>query len=231
MPHVSSVRIGSQAGPPPLGSKARGIPRCPHPLTGWEGAAPPKRSSRQSSGAGDSGQRSNKLSDRAGRTRSKRVPAPQGTVSLPRRGRRQPRILQPPANLSTSPTAQPTSPGPFQLPGSTALLKAQPESSRFWGGWGGDSPASSCRSRALSRGSGRAPILAGCRRAARYKAHGERAHGPERGGRPSSYSPNPRRPELEPRAPRTSKPSSAPPPPPSHAPDAPSSPPARRPAP
>lgn len=135
----------------------------------------------------------------------------------------------------TSPPPQRLSPppqGPSSPPGLPRFSKLSPNPPGSWG-VGGDSPASSCRSRALSRGSGRAPILAGCRRAARYKAHGERAHGPERGGRPSSYSPNPRRPELEPRAPRTSKPSSAPPPPPppSHAPDAPSSPPARRPAP
>lgn len=95
------------------------FPGCRHPLTGWEGAVPQKGAPQQGSGAGDSGRRSSKLSDRAGglagRTRSKRVPAPQGTARA--RGRRQPRIPKLPASLSTAPIAQPTSPGPFQLPG------------------------------------------------------------------------------------------------------------------
>lgn len=109
-----SGRSGSGPRPVPLTWAPRPgtLPGCLHPLTGGEGTVPQRGAPQQGSGAGDSGQRSSKLSGpaggRAGRTRA---PAHRA------RGRRQPRVPELPASLSTGPIAQPTSPGPFLPPG------------------------------------------------------------------------------------------------------------------
>lgn len=75
-----------------------------------------------------------------------------------------------PNSQRASPLPQSPSP-PLQGPSSSRDYRASQSLARY--PWiSGDSPASSGNSRVLSRGRGRAPIVAGGRGAARFKAHG-----------------------------------------------------------